>query len=144
MIPRDSSNAFLNINLELVVLNHKTGQACSFACICAFVNVKVLTTTLIDYQAGEEAGIKSATLFIKGKNVYGMLKSEHGIHRLVRISPFDANKRRHTSFAGVMVTPEIPDIEVEIDPKDLRIDTYRAILCHLLVQFYVLLLVTMT
>ena len=67
----------------------------------------------IDYQAGEEAGIKSATLFIRGKNPYGYFKSEHGVHRLVRISPFDANKRRHTSFTSVMVTPEVPDIEVE-------------------------------
>jgi peptide chain release factor 2 len=80
----------------------------------------------IDYQPGEEAGIKSATLFIKGKNPYGYFKSEHGVHRLVRISPFDANKRRHTSFTSIMVTPEVPDIEINIDPKDLRIDTYRA------------------
>jgi peptide chain release factor 2 len=80
----------------------------------------------IDYQAGEEAGIKSATLFIRGKNPYGYFKSEHGVHRLVRISPFDSNKRRHTSFTSVMVTPEVPDLEVNIDPKDLRIDTYRA------------------
>ena len=80
----------------------------------------------IDYQPGEEAGIKSATLFIRGKNPYGYLKSEHGVHRLVRISPFDSNKRRHTSFTSVLVTPEIPDIEITIDPKDLRIDTYRA------------------
>lgn len=80
----------------------------------------------IDYQPGEEAGIKSATLFVRGKNPYGYFKSEHGVHRLVRISPFDSNKRRHTSFTSVMVTPEVPDIEVSIDPKDLRIDTYRA------------------
>jgi peptide chain release factor 2 len=85
-----------------------------------------LSIDIIDYQPGEEAGIKSATFFVKGKNPYGLLKSEHGIHRLVRISPFDSNKRRHTSFAGVMVTPEVPDITVSIDPNDLRIDTYRA------------------
>lgn len=80
----------------------------------------------IDYQPGEEAGIKSVTLFVRGKNAYGYFKSEHGIHRLVRISPFDSNKRRHTSFTSVMVTPEIEDLNVTIDPKDLRIDTYRA------------------
>ncbi len=78
------------------------------------------------YQAGEEAGIKSATLFIRGKNPYGYFKSEHGVHRLVRISPFDANKRRHTSFTSIMVTPEVPELDIVIDPKDLRIDTYRA------------------
>lgn len=81
---------------------------------------------VVDYQAGEQAGIKSVTLFIKGSNAYGLLKSEHGIHRLVRISPFDANKRRHTSFAGVFVIPEVPDVAITIDQKDLRIDTYRA------------------
>ena len=80
----------------------------------------------IDYQAGEEAGIKSATLFVRSKNAYGYFKSEHGVHRLVRISPFDSNKRRHTSFTSIMVTPEVPDLEITIDPKDLRIDTYRA------------------
>lgn len=81
---------------------------------------------VMDLQSGEEAGIKSATLYIRGKNPYGILKSEHGIHRLVRISPYDAAKRRHTSFAGVHVTPEVEELEVTIDPKDLRVDTYRA------------------
>ncbi|MFA9408356.1 MAG: peptide chain release factor-like protein, partial [Candidatus Dadabacteria bacterium] len=77
--------------------------------------------------SGEAAGIKSATLFVKGKNAYGLLKGEAGVHRLVRISPFDSNKRRHTSFASVFISPEIDDsIEVDIDGKDLRIDTYRA------------------
>ena len=82
---------------------------------------------LIDLLPGEEAGIKSATLSISGEYAYGKLKSEAGIHRLVRISPFDSNKRRHTSFASVFVYPEIEDdIEIKIDEKDLRIDTYRA------------------
>ncbi len=86
-----------------------------------------LQASIIEYQGGEEAGIKSATLYIKGENAYGLLRTEHGIHRLVRISPFDANKRRHTSFASVTVIPELPASEkIEIDPKDLRIDTYRA------------------
>ncbi len=80
-----------------------------------------------DYQAGDEAGVKSVTLRFAGSHAYGLLKSEKGVHRLVRISPFDANKRRHTSFASVEVLPEIDDdIEVNIDPKDLRIDTYRS------------------
>jgi peptide chain release factor 2 len=81
----------------------------------------------VDYQAGEEAGIKSATLMVRGDYAYGYLKSEHGVHRLVRISPFDAAKRRHTSFASVYVYPDIDeDIEIEINDKDLRVDTYRS------------------
>lgn len=81
----------------------------------------------IDLQPGDEAGIKSATISIEGEYAYGYLKSEAGVHRLVRISPFDANKRRHTSFAAVSVYPELDeDIEVQIDDKDLRIDTFRA------------------
>jgi peptide chain release factor 2 len=81
----------------------------------------------VDYQAGEEAGIKSVTISIQGPSAYGFLMSEIGVHRLVRISPFDANKRRHTSFASVFVYPEIDDsIEIVIEEKDLRIDTYRS------------------
>jgi peptide chain release factor 2 len=82
---------------------------------------------LLDRQDGEEAGIKSATLHVVGDHAYGYLKGEMGVHRLVRISPFDAAKRRHTSFASVYVSPEIDeDIEIEIADKDLRIDTYRS------------------
>ena len=85
------------------------------------------TVSLIDYQAGEEAGLKSATMTIKGEYAYGYLKAESGVHRLVRISPFDANSRRHTSFASVFVSPEIEDsIVIDIKEEDLRIDTYRA------------------
>jgi peptide chain release factor 2 len=81
----------------------------------------------LEYQEGEEAGIKSATLLIEGTNAYGYLKAETGVHRLVRISPFDAAARRHTSFASVYVSPEIDDkIEIQIEEKDLRIDTYRS------------------
>ena len=82
---------------------------------------------ILDENRDGEAGFKSITLMIKGMNAYGFLKSEKGIHRLVRISPFDASKRRHTSFAGVEVFPELTDDEsIEINPKDLRIDTYRS------------------
>jgi peptide chain release factor 2 len=82
---------------------------------------------LLDLQAGEEAGIKSATLEVKGEYAYGYLKAERGVHRLVRISPFDANSRRHTSFASVFIYPDVDsDIVIQIDEKDLRIDTYRA------------------
>jgi peptide chain release factor 2 len=82
---------------------------------------------LVDHHSGEQAGIKSATLLVKGENAYGNLKTESGVHRLVRISPCDANARRHTSFASVWVYPEVDDdIDVEVSDSDLRIDTYRA------------------
>lgn len=82
---------------------------------------------VLDYQAGDEAGIKNVSMLIKGANAYGYLKAEKGIHRLVRISPFDSQKRRHTSFASAEVTPKIDeDIDIEINDDDLRIDTYRA------------------
>lgn len=82
---------------------------------------------LLDLQPGEEAGIKNATIEVKGEYAYGRLRSESGIHRLVRISPFDAGRRRHTSFASVFVYPEVDDkIEVEINPNDIRVDTFRA------------------
>jgi peptide chain release factor 2 len=83
--------------------------------------------TLVEASAGEEAGLKSATLVLKGENAYGWLKSESGVHRLVRISPYDANARRHTSFASVWVYPVVDEnIQVEIRESDCRIDTYRA------------------
>jgi len=85
------------------------------------------TTEILDILPGDEAGIKSVTFMANGKFAYGYLKAEAGVHRLVRISPFDSNKRRHTSFASVYVTPEIDDsIDIEIDEKDLRVDTYRS------------------
>lgn len=84
-------------------------------------------TTIIDYLPGDEAGVKSVSFTIEGEYAYGYAKAEIGIHRLVRISPFDASSRRHTSFASVFVYPEVNDeIVVEIDEKDLRIDTYRS------------------
>ncbi len=91
---------------------------------CEKKNYKV---TILDYQDGEEAGIKSVSMMVKGKNAYGYLKNEKGVHRLVRLSPFDSNNRRHTSFASVEVTPEIEqDTTIEIDEKDLKIDVYRS------------------
>lgn len=82
---------------------------------------------VLDYLAGEEAGIKSASILITGTNAYGFLKSEHGVHRLVRISPFDASGRRQTSFASLEVMPEIDDdYDIEINPADLKVDTYRS------------------
>lgn len=91
---------------------------------CEKNNLKVI---VVDYLDGEEAGIKSVTFQVKGRNAYGLLKSEKGVHRLVRISPFDANKRRHTSFASVNVVPIFNDVNnIEINDKDLKIDTYRS------------------
>jgi peptide chain release factor 2 len=82
---------------------------------------------ILDYQPGEEAGVKSVTFNVTGDYAFGYLKAEAGIHRLVRISPFDANSRRHTSFASVFVYPEVDDdIKIEIDDDDLRVDTYRS------------------
>lgn len=81
----------------------------------------------LDYQAGDEAGIKSVTLLVKGENAYGYLRSERGVHRLVRISPFDSANRRHTSFCSVDVMPELDQsVDIEINPDDLKIDTFRA------------------
>jgi len=86
-----------------------------------------LKVEVLDYQPAEEAGIKDVSFMIKGENAYGYLKVENGIHRLVRISPFDSNAKRHTSFSSVMVSPEIDDnIDIVIEDKDIRIDTYRA------------------
>jgi peptide chain release factor 2 len=85
------------------------------------------STEVVEYQSGEEAGLKSATVMIRGDYAYGYLKAETGVHRLVRISPFDAAKRRHTSFASVLTMPDIDDtIQIDIDDKDLRVDTYRS------------------
>ena len=86
-----------------------------------------LTARVIDFQEGEEAGIKDSTIEVRGPNAYGLLRAEIGVHRLVRISPFDFNQRRHTSFASVFVYPEVEDLgEIQIKDDDLRIDTYRA------------------
>ena len=86
-----------------------------------------MKTDIVAMTPGEEAGTKSATVTVDGRNAYGLLAAEQGVHRLVRISPYDSAKRRHTSFASVKVTPEVEeDVEVEVEPDDLRIDTYRS------------------
>ncbi len=92
-----------------------------------WVERKGFSMEVLDYQPGEEAGIKSVTFTVSGEFAFGYLKAEAGVHRLVRISPYDANKRRHTSFVSVFVYPEIDDnVEIEINEADLRVDTYRA------------------
>lgn len=124
--PQDSSNCFLSINSGAGGTESQDWANMLLRMYLRFCEKENLETQILDYQPGEEAGIKSATIYVKGKNPYGLLKTESGIHRLVRISPFDANKRRHTSFAAVFTTPEAPEAEISIDPSDLRIDTYRA------------------
>ncbi len=124
--PDDSSNCFLSINAGAGGTESQDWADMLLRMFLRFCERQKFNVSIVDYQSGEEAGIKSATLFIRGKNVYGLLKSESGIHRLVRISPFDSAKRRHTSFSAVSLTPEAPEVEITIDPNDLRIDTYRA------------------
>jgi peptide chain release factor 2 len=91
-----------------------------------WMDIKGYEVEMMDYQAADEAGIKSASVWVKGPWAYGFLKVEKGVHRLVRISPFDANKRRHTSFASVDVMPEVEDVEFEIRPDDIKLDTFRS------------------
>lgn len=123
---QDKSNCFLNINSGAGGTESQDWAEILLRMYMRFCEREGLAASILDYQVGEGAGIKSAAVFVKGKNAYGLLKGEQGIHRLVRISPYDANKRRHTSFASVSITAEIPEVEITIDPNDLRIDTYRA------------------
>ena len=123
----DNSPCFLSINSGAGGTESQDWANMLLRMYIRFCERNNFNANIIDIQQGEEAGIKSATLYIRGNNAFGLLKSEHGVHRLVRISPFDASKRRHTSFAAVTIIPELPPAEkIEIDPKELRIDTYRA------------------
>ncbi len=123
----DECSCFLSINSGAGGTESQDWADMLLRMYVRFCEQNNLEASIVEYQGGEEAGIKSATLYIKGDNAYGLLRTEHGVHRLVRISPFDTNKRRHTSFAAITVIPELPPSEkIEIDPKDLRIDTYRA------------------
>ncbi|MBO8139999.1 MAG: peptide chain release factor 2 [Thermosipho sp. (in: Bacteria)] len=123
----DANNAYLTIHPGAGGTESQDWASMLLRMYMRWAERKGFSVELVDYQPGDEAGIKSATLYIKGEFAYGYLKYEKGVHRLVRISPFDANKRRHTSFASVNVMPELEDeIDIEINPDDLRIDTYRA------------------
>lgn len=124
--PQDASNCFLTITPGAGGTEAQDWADMLLRMYVRFCENNKFSCKMVDYQSGDEAGIKSATLFIRGQNPYGILKSEHGVHRLVRISPYDANKRRHTSFASVLITAEIPEFELTIEPADIRIDTYRA------------------
>lgn len=123
----DSSNCFLEIHAGA-----GGTESCDWALMLyrmykRWCDDKCYNVDVIDYQEGEEAGIKSVTIHVKGKNAYGYLKCEKGVHRLVRLSPFNANNKRQTSFASVLVIPEIKDVDdIKIDDKDIKIDVFRS------------------
>ncbi len=125
--PDDRRNAIIAINAGAGGTEAQDWVEMLFRMYLRWCESRNFTAKVIDYLAGDEAGIKNTTFTVEGSYAYGYLKSEHGIHRMVRISPFDATKRRHTSFASVSVLPEVDmDIKIDIDDKDIRIDTYRA------------------
>ena len=123
-----------DMNNAIVTIHSGAGgtEACDWADMLyrmylRWCNLKGYKVSELDFMEGDSVGVKSVTFLVEGINAYGYLKSEKGVHRLVRISPFDANKKRHTSFASVEVVPEVDEnVEVEINPNDIRIDTYRA------------------
>lgn len=123
----DASNAVLEIHPGAGGTESQDWADMLYRMFKRYAEQQNFTIEILDYQAGDEAGIKSVTFMIKGDFTYGYLKSEHGVHRLVRISPFDSGGRRHTSFASVNVIPELDDdINIEINEKELKIDTYRS------------------
>nr|MBN2278911.1 peptide chain release factor 2 [candidate division Zixibacteria bacterium] len=123
----DASNAILTIHPGAGGTESQDWADMLFRMYNRWCEIKGFKVTLLDYIAGEEAGLKSATMEIEGEYAYGFLKAESGVHRLVRISPFDANSRRHTSFVSIYVYPEVDDsIEIDIKDDDLRVDTYRS------------------
>jgi peptide chain release factor 2 len=123
----DASNAFLSIHPGAGGTESQDWAEILLRMYLRFGERENFKVQIIEIQAGDEAGIKSVSVKLDGEFAYGYLKQEVGVHRLVRISPFDSNKRRHTSFAAVFCYPEVDDsIEIDIDPGDLRIDTYRA------------------
>jgi len=123
----DGNDAFIEINSGAGGTESQDWASMLLRMYARWANARGFKVEELEYQDGDTAGIKSATLMIQGENAYGWLKTEAGVHRLVRISPYDSNARRHTSFASVWVYPKIDDtIEIEINEKDVRTDTYRA------------------
>ena len=123
----DSANAILRLNAGAGGTESCDWCGMLYRMYCRWADSKGFSTEVLDYLDGEEAGIKSVTVQINVENAYGYLRSEHGVHRLVRISPFNAAGKRQTSFVSCDVMPDIEeDLDVEIDPDDLRIDTYRS------------------
>lgn len=128
--PYDKNNCILEVHSGAGGTEACDWAAMLYRMYTRWCDRKDYKVELLDYQDGDEAGIKSATIMIKGINAYGYLKQEKGVHRLVRLSPFDSNNRRHTSFASIEVTPEMRDeIDIQIDDKDLKIDVYRSSGC---------------
>ena len=125
--PHDRSSCFVSINAGAGGTESQDWAEMLLRMYLRYCERKGWRTEITDYQAGEEAGVKGVTFSVTGEYAYGYLKAEAGIHRLVRISPFDSNARRHTSFASLFVFPEIEDdVEVKISDSDLRVDTYRS------------------
>jgi peptide chain release factor 2 len=122
----DRNNCYLTINAGAGGTDAQDWAEMLLRMYLRFIERRGFRGQLLEVSPGEEAGIKSATVDVKGDYAYGYLKGERGVHRLVRISPFDAAHRRHTSFASVNVTPQVEDVELELDEDDLRIETYRA------------------
>ncbi len=125
--PYDRSNAILELHPGAGGTESQDFGEMLYRMYTRWITAHHFKYEVIDYQAGDEAGLKSVTIKVQGPYAYGMLKAEKGVHRLVRISPFDSGGRRHTSFVSCDVIPEMPtDVEVEINPEDLKIDTYRS------------------
>lgn len=123
----DANNAILSIHPGAGGTESQDWASMLLRMYKRFAERNGYTIEVLDYQSGDEAGIKDVSILVKGENAYGYLKVENGIHRLVRISPFDSNAKRHTSFSSVMVSPEVDDdINIVIEDRDIRIDTYRA------------------
>ncbi|OHB25965.1 MAG: peptide chain release factor 2 [Desulfuromonadaceae bacterium GWC2_58_13] len=125
--PHDANNAIFSINAGAGGTEAQDWADMLLRMYLRYCERKGYRTEITDYQPGDEAGVKGVTFTVEGEYAYGFLRAENGIHRLVRISPFDSNARRHTSFCSVFVFPELSDeIEVDINEKDLRVDTYRS------------------
>lgn len=125
--PYDANNAILELHPGAGGTESQDWASILLRMYQRWCEQKNYTVETLDYLPGDEAGVKSVTLLVKGHNAYGYLKSEKGVHRLVRISPFDSSGRRHTSFVSCDVTPEMPDdVDIEIKNEDIKIDTYRA------------------
>ena len=122
----DGNNAFLSIHPGAGGTESQDWASMLLRMYSRWIERRGFKVETIDLLPGEEAGVKDATLLVSGPNAYGYLKSEKGVHRLVRISPFDANKRRHTSFASVDISPEVDDVQIEVKEEDYRLDTFRA------------------